>query len=355
MSTHKRAHRSIDLLAPIAAGLIAAGCGGGSSGDDDTSITWEGNSNGSVVLDARNQQFTVRASDGAVYDVRRDEFLGGARVDDDARLILSGSVIGAVVPAAGTNGSRVAVFGCAGGGGMTILNDDAGWSYRCPPTVVTDPGQSTTVGGSPTASFVRWQGSDNGSFVVDADGDGFQVDASTRELFHPDSGTRFGNAFVDGSAVVSIGGAAVGSVQLRPGERGGQVAALVCNGGLLMDIVVTSSGTTYSCDSGASWSGLPAPPPSGAPPSGVTFTQRGRYITTTTPNGFEVEVVNTSPFSLFCAVIADYEYPNSRGGLDPGSRTNHLRIPQGASGRTTFSLLGVNLRVNAFRTTCQRD
>lgn len=344
------------LLAAVA-GL--AGCG---AGDEDVGppppaalIAWNGNSNGSVILDGANRRFAVRAQDRAVVDLETDRTLAGAQVDAQARLVANGTVLGGVFLVAGTNNSRVAVFGCAGGDVMLIPIDAGGWRVQCDPAVTPTPGVTTSVGAGADRRFIVWSGSVNGSYVLDSSGDSYQFDSGTAALYDPSTGTDIGNLLVDrGSAALILNGSAIGSVQLRPAQGGGQVAMLVCAGGALMDIAL--SGGRYSVDCGGTTMGGMAPPPpsTGAASSGVTFSQRGRYITTTVPNQFEVSVSNASAFAIACSVYARYSYPNGRGSLDSDRRTQSLSVPAGATRSTVFGLIEMNLRMDSYEVVCQR-
>lgn len=350
--------RHTTIAAAALLGLSACGGGGGQSGSDgaspDNAITWNGSSNGTVVLDSRNQRFAVRASDGAILDIAKGSYLAGSRVDDQARFVYAGTVIGGVIAAPGTNSSTVAVFGCATGGAMTIDDSPGGWSYTCPPQVQPAPGMTTTVGADPSLAFVTWQGSSNGSYVLDANGETFQVESASRALYDADTGTLFNNVVVDGNGTVSIGGALAGTVQLRPAQGGGQIAVLVCTNGEPLDIVLAPGGGTFNCGAGAPTPVPTTAPETGAEASGLPFTQHGEYITTTTPNRFRVTVGNPNGFAVYCSVFGSYQYPDGHGGLSADSRTNNLTVGAGSSNSTDFGLLESNLSMTSYRTSCQR-
>lgn len=350
--------RTILVAALIGAAALLAGCGAGEESPPPptaTLVSWNGNSNGSVVLDASNRRFAVRAEDRAVLDLDTNRTLAGAQVDSQARLVANGTVLGGVFLVAGTNNSRVAVFGCAGGDAMRIPIDAGGWRVQCDSAVTPTPGTTTTVGAGADRRFIEWSGSVNGSFVLDRSGDSFQFDSGTAALYDPATGTDIVNLRVDrGSAALTLDGSVIGGVQLRPAQGGGQLAMLVCTSGELMDITRTGSRYSVLCGSATMGGMAPPPPNTGAGSSGVTFTQTGRYITTTVPNQFEVAVTNTSAFAIACSVYARYSYPNGRGSLDSDRRTQSVSVPVNATRSTVFGLMEVNLRMDSYEVVCKR-
>ena len=67
--------RTLSIAAAVAATLLLAACGGGSSDDESRKtipvpdfITWVGNANGPVVLDANGERFMVTQSPSCVWD-----------------------------------------------------------------------------------------------------------------------------------------------------------------------------------------------------------------------------------------------------------------------------------------------
>lgn len=104
----------------LAAALTSTGGGGGGGGGGSNYITWTGSANGTVILDAANNQFAVDASTGAVVALATTTTLTGLIVDSSANLLLNNSIIGGVYSAQSTTGSTIVVFNCSDGSGMTI-------------------------------------------------------------------------------------------------------------------------------------------------------------------------------------------------------------------------------------------
>jgi hypothetical protein len=248
------------LLLPAAAaatGLLAA-CGGGGGPDDPppptpaTFISWNGSGNGEVVVDRSNDRFRVRAGDGGVESLTGSP-MNGLRVRN-AVLELNNTPIGTVSLVPATNGGQIAGFRCNNGQLADIVfQANNQYSVDCgsaPPPAPPPPPPSS-------GNYVTWNGSANGSIVLDRSNDRFRVSAAGGGVV-TEGGIGLGSLTVTGSTLYSSG-TAIGAVVLVPGSTGGNVAAFRCNNGNLLDIVV--GGGTYSVDCGSA-GGTPPPPPS---------------------------------------------------------------------------------------------
>ena len=137
---------------------------GGSGGDQPGSsvpayVSWNGSSNGKMVLDGSNRRFGVNQSTKVVHDFETNIALNGLTVEG-ADVYVQGGRVGVVTLAPGENSSQVAVFRCTNGSNMEITQTPGQWAYSCasnagggnPPT--TPGGGTGSGGGQPDSGII---------------------------------------------------------------------------------------------------------------------------------------------------------------------------------------------------------
>ena len=229
------------IAAGIAAALALSACGGSDGGDSDAPssttttsyLTWNGCSNADVVVDRTGDGFRVRAADGAVETLGRDEIIS-LRVRN-AVLEYGGSSIGVVALVPGKNGGNVAAFRCNSGELLDIVVGGNG-------LVTLDCAGSPPPSGN---DYVIWNGSVNGNVVLDRDNEHFRVRASTGQV-ETEGGVSLIGLLVSGSTLISSG-TVIGSVSLVAASGGGNVAAFRCLNGNLVQINVGSTQYSVAC------------------------------------------------------------------------------------------------------------
>lgn len=131
--------------------LFVAGCGGGgsdSSSSPSTSwIRWNGNANGTLVVDRSNDFFRVRASDGAVVD-SQGRVLTGLTTNSSAAVLQNGKQIGSVAAVDSASGSKIAAFKCSSGSLMDIVLSTSTYTVS---GCATSPADAAPVG-APTST-----------------------------------------------------------------------------------------------------------------------------------------------------------------------------------------------------------
>ena len=112
-----------------------AACGGGGSDENNSNgprfQSWNTNANGTVIKDAANESFGVEIQSSTVVHIGRDTRLNDLLVNSNAQVVANGTLIGAVVLVASTNGSQIAVFKCNNGTVMRIDISSNGYSHNC--------------------------------------------------------------------------------------------------------------------------------------------------------------------------------------------------------------------------------
>lgn len=139
-----------------ATGTQTPGSGGGktSSSGDPRLANWNGNDNGSTVLDVDNEHFAVSADSGEVVTRPDNRALRGTAVTD-ATLSFNGLPIAVVTLANGTNNTKVAVFQCPNGRLLDLQISADHWSYDC-----GDSGSGGSTGSGGTTGSGRTTSSD---------------------------------------------------------------------------------------------------------------------------------------------------------------------------------------------------
>lgn len=202
---------SYACAAPASGGSTGAGAATGTGGADSTGyLTFQGNGNGTVVLDSDDERFQVAAATRTVVD-RSGVRLSGLVVDSGGNVLRNGVTIGAVTLASGTGGSPVAVFSCNNGSRMNLTVGVQGWGQTC---ASDSTGAGNQAGGSTggssggqSRSFITWTGSANGEVVLDASNDPFKFNSATRCLYSVNRDMEYGNfCLASGSASISFGG-----------------------------------------------------------------------------------------------------------------------------------------------------
>lgn len=235
----------LELALLAIATLFVTGCGGGgggnSSGNSTSYVTWANNSNGTVIKDGANNNFSVDATSRKVVSLTTNSVLSGLTVDNNGNVINNGVTVAAVVLDTSTVGSKIAIFSCSGPapqfGAMTINETSAGWSYTC---------ASASGSGGGSTNYVSWSGNANGTTIVDAANNLFAVDASTREVVALASNTILTGLTVNSLADVLYNGGVIGSVASVASTSGSQIAEFFCSNGNPMTISVSTTWTT-SC------------------------------------------------------------------------------------------------------------
>lgn len=262
----QRCVRAAAAGAAMGALAALAGCGGGGGGGDLSAtgpsyVSWTGNANGEVVVDANNEEFRIDAASRQVAD-RTGTLASGLTVDANARILDAGTPVGQVQTVDGTGGSRIAAFRCSDGSAMDIsFRVDKTYTYSCAGAGSGagsgGPGSSGgSTGGtaSGSASYATFTGSSNGTVVLDSDSERFQVDQGTRNVVDR-SGVQLGDLLVDTSGNVVWRGSTIGAVTLANGSNGSQVAVFSCSNGAGMNLTVSVSQWTYSCGGGTASGG----------------------------------------------------------------------------------------------------
>ena len=288
--------RSASLGTAAAATALLAACGGGGDGGGAgptapppaAYITWNGSGNGDVVVDRSNDRFRVRAGDGVVESLTGSA-MNGLRVRN-AVLESNNVPIGSVTLVPSTGGGQIAGFRCNNGaladivfGANNTYTVDCAAPGPAPAPAPAPPPAPPAP--PPSSGYINWNGSANGSVVLDRDNERFQV--RTGGQVETASGTALNGLVVSGSTVV-YGGSSVGSVALVAGSGGGNVAAFRCSNGSLLDIRIASGQYTIDCGSPPS---APPPPPA---PGYVTWSgsANGEFIVDNSGDLFRVRSDN---------------------------------------------------------------
>lgn len=243
----------------------AVGCGGG-GGDEALTpsgtgsaayVRWVDSANGDVVVDADNEQYRV-AADGRQIEDRSGKQARGMTVDGDARILVNGRAVGSVQLVEGTSGVRIAAFKCNDGRSMDItFQADNTYSYACAGADGGSPGGAGAgagTGAPDAAGYLSFNGSANGTVVLDSDNERFQVAADTRAVVDR-SGVRLSGLTVDAGGNVLRNGSSIGGVVLSAGANGASVAVFRCNNGTGMDLTVGVDGWGHACGSSGATDG----------------------------------------------------------------------------------------------------
>lgn len=202
-------------------------------------VTWNGSSNGDLVLDADNEGFRVSASTRQVVD-RSGTQLNGITVDSAANVLVRGSAVGSVSSATATDGSTIAVFRCSNGATMDITVAVNAWTFSCGSSGTQSGGEVNT--GASSRSFITWNGSSNGDAVLDATNEVFKFFGDSRCVFSQNTGLEYTNFCLGGpnSATVAFGGTTFTVTKVRSTD-GSCIAGILTSDGFFADFVTSSS------------------------------------------------------------------------------------------------------------------
>ncbi|RQS11612.1 hypothetical protein DIE06_27855 [Burkholderia sp. Bp8998] len=127
-------------------GTTSAGGGGGGTTapapSTDTYHTFSGSANGDVVMDAKNQPFKVRESDGQVVYASNNYLLNGVRISGSS-VVIGGGTVGKLAFVNASSGGQIAAFICNNGSGLYFTLSGNTYEWSC-----TRNDNGTTTSGS---------------------------------------------------------------------------------------------------------------------------------------------------------------------------------------------------------------
>jgi len=227
----------------------------GNSGNNSGSgyITWTGSINGTVVKDANNENYQVRASDRVVVDPS-GATLNELTVNSSANVVRSGTIVGYVgsLPASSGTGN-VAVFFCSNGGQMDITTTATTWDHSCG---AADSGSNSggnnggnsnggsNGGGSADRNFYTWTGSANGQAVLDATNEVFRFYDDNGCIYSDNTRTEYTNFCLGGGASVSFSGSTYTVTRIRS-NTGTCISGLLTADGYFADIYTSAGRIQY--------------------------------------------------------------------------------------------------------------
>lgn len=232
--------------------------GGGSAGGSSGFITWTGSVNGTIIKDADNENYQVRASDRLVFDPSNSG-LTGLTVDSSADVFRSGQLIGYVGSAPATTGN-VAVFFCTNGSRLNIVTSSTSWDHSCGGstgggstgggstgggnTGGGNTGGGNTGGGTGSRGFYTWSGSANGEVVLDSTDESFRFYSDTGCIYSNNTQTEYTNFCLGGGASVSFAGSTYSVTRVRS-TTGACIAGLLTSDGWFADIFTSAGRIQY--------------------------------------------------------------------------------------------------------------
>ena len=243
---------SRNFLSPLfsAAALALAGCGGGS--ESGSSATSEPSGTYYGVTGVKDGSSTTICLDNAAYiDPQSDN---GKAVT--AAIVNYYGLTGSTNSISGNSQSCASKFPLA----TSIITVDfynkvVVPAASAPPPTGTGSGGTGAGTGTGTGSgsgsgsaplYIEWNGSSNGTVVVDSNNDHFAVSASTMELFYQRStsdAVRLNGLTLNSTSQIVDAGVVRGYVGLADSTSGGKIAALYCSDGSLMNINISSTWT----------------------------------------------------------------------------------------------------------------
>lgn len=146
--------------------LLLFGCGGGGGGgseseSDDVAasqfVAWNGNANGTIVLDGNNNPIQFRSSDGSLFD--GSTYYNNVE-NSGSNVLLNGYVIGTISSTTSTTGTTIAVLKCTDGSNMIM----SGGNLSCSDSTNNNSGTGNWVTG--TYKVVAY-GTDSDPLVMD--------------------------------------------------------------------------------------------------------------------------------------------------------------------------------------------
>lgn len=123
--------RAVMGLTAAAAAAILAACGGGDIDEPSEFITWQGNANGEIVLDADNGRYKVRNADNKVQSMQDQSILSTYTVTSSGDFYRNGVLIGGVFNITSSTGTKISVFKCSDGRNLNIIETSTTYSYSC--------------------------------------------------------------------------------------------------------------------------------------------------------------------------------------------------------------------------------
>jgi hypothetical protein len=253
--------------------LGLSGCGGNAAPQDNTNtigtnpryVVWNGNANGSTILDGAQptpHTFAVDATNHTVIDLSTGAVIGGLSVDPTTVSISdSTGVIGTVQAVPGANGGTVVVLRCntPANQDMTLTITPQSWSHNC------TTGTGNTGGGGTTPSYVNWSGNANGSTLLDGAGRTLAVRSSDLAVVdRSNNGSTILSSLhidINNGSISDASNTVFGSLVSVPAVIG-NVLLLRCNSpaSLNMILSVSAQGWSHNCGGSTSGGGTTTPP-----------------------------------------------------------------------------------------------
>lgn len=223
--------------------------GGGSTGGSSGFITWTGSVNDTVIKDANNENYQVRASDRLVFDPSNSG-LTGLTVNSSAQVLRNGQVIGYVgsLPSS-SGGGNVAVFFCTNGNRLDIVTTSTSWDHSCGSTSGGSTGGGSTGGGNTggggaSRGYYTWTGSANGEVVLDSTDERFRFYSDTGCIYSDNTRTEYTNFCLSGGATVYFSGSSYSVTKVRS-TTGQCIAGLLTSDGWFADIFTSAGRIQY--------------------------------------------------------------------------------------------------------------
>lgn len=98
-----------------------------------------------------------------------------------------------------------------------------------------------------SSDYASWNNNANGEILKDANNEDFKVRLDNRALVHWASNTRLNGMTVDSGGNIFDAGIAVGFVANATSTSGSNIGVLRCLNTRDMNVIVTSTGYTYTC------------------------------------------------------------------------------------------------------------
>ncbi len=232
--------------------------GGGSTGGSNNFITWTGSVNDTVIKDANNENFQVRASDRLVFDPSNSG-LTGLTVNSSAQVLRNGQAIGYVgsLPSS-SGGGNVAVFFCTNGSRLDIVTTSTSWDHNCGTSGGGSTGGGSTgggntgggstgggnTGGGTSRGYYTWTGSANGEVVLDSTDERFRFYSDNGCIYSDNTRTEYTNFCLSGGATIYFSGSSYSVTKVRS-TTGQCIAGLLTSDGWFADIFTSAGRIQY--------------------------------------------------------------------------------------------------------------
>lgn len=227
--------------------------GGSSSGGSSGYITWTGSVNGTIIKDANNENYQVRATDRVVIDPSNSA-LTGLTVNSSAQVLRNGANIGYVGSLPSSSGSgNVAVFFCSNGNRLDISTTSTSWDHSCGSTSGGGTGGGSTGGGAvggggssggSSRGFYTWTGNANGEVVLDSTDERFRFYSDNGCIYSDNTRTEYTNFCLSGGSTVRFSGSTYTVTKVRS-TTGSCIAGLLTSDGYFADIYTSSGRVEY--------------------------------------------------------------------------------------------------------------